>query len=144
LTMIIRGADEIDREQQAMPGPGPGKLAQPAGNAAAAELDEVGTAWRHRWNLTPAERGRVKRRMLQLATVSEDERTNVAASKILVEMAARDQDDVHHIEGSRVTLEIDRRTPAEKFEELKRVVAERLTGKVGASAAAGRRLLDAT
>lgn len=131
--MNIRGADEIDREQ---------RRAEAPAKEQSPELAEVGTAWRHRWNMTPAERRKVKNRMMQLATVHDDERTNVAAAKILVEMAARDQDDQHHVEGSRVTLEIDRRTPAEKFDELKRIVAERLTGRVGA--AAGRKLIDAT
>lgn len=64
---------------------------------------EVETAYRHRWTLTPEERARVKRRMLTIVEKPDDD-SSIAAARVVVAMMAHDQDDAHHLEGSKVNI----------------------------------------
>lgn len=64
----------------------------------------VETARRHRWTLTPRERAQVKRRVMKLAMNGETEQVQLAAARLIVDMAAHDQDDQHHLEGQKVNL----------------------------------------
>lgn len=106
---------------------------KPAAPIAQVEELEVENAHRHRWSLTPRERSQAKRRMIHLTMNGSTEMIQIAATRVLVEMASRDQDDVHHLEGQRLTVEqVDNRPPQMRIAEVLAQVKARL-GNVGAA-----------
>jgi hypothetical protein len=80
-----------------------GLIIEEAASPVEPAIEEIETAYRHRWKLSPVDRARVKRRMLSIVEKPDDD-LSIAAARIVVSMMAHDQDDQHHLEGQKVNL----------------------------------------
>lgn len=108
------------------------RIDEPEAEPVAGEIVELESRARARWSITPAERAELKRRVLKLAHAGDTEFIQLKAIQLLRDMAKDDQDDQHHLEGSRLAVTHDHRTPEQVIAALRQAI-ERKMGRVGAA-----------